>query len=150
MAWYYNTETGQLQQAHGDFGWLTSGGYELTQLFGGAGWHELDIPDADTGAQAVAAAKKAFPKGATPTYGEVTPADIAAAGVIGAKTGQVATSQEASNWGSGLTQFLANLGSRSLWIRVAKVVVGVALIIVGVMRLTGAGNVVTGVAKAAI
>jgi hypothetical protein len=46
--------------------------------------------------------------------------------------------------------FLSDLTSRNLWLRVSKLVVGVALIIVGVIELTGAGKVITTVAKDAI
>ena len=51
---------------------------------------------------------------------------------------------------NGLTQFLANLGSRNLWLGVGKVVVGIALIIVGLVHLTHAGNIVADVAKGAV
>ena len=59
----------------------------------------------------------------------------------------------ASNPAQDLTDiehFLSDLTSRNLWLRVGKFVVGVGLVIVGVMRLTGAGKVITDIAKDAI
>lgn len=146
MAWYYNTETGQLQQAHGTFGFLTSAGFEITELFG-AGWHELSIPNTDTGAQAAAAAEKEFPKGVKPTYAQVTPENIAAAGVIGAATGQVATTAQTQSWSSGLTNLLANLANRNLWLRLAEGLLGIVLISVGLAHMTRAVPIATAIAS---
>lgn len=44
-------------------------------------------------------------------------------------------------------QFLANLGNANTWIRVAKVVVGGTLLIVGISHLTGADNAVAAAAR---
>jgi hypothetical protein len=48
-----------------------------------------------------------------------------------------------------IATFLGDLGSRNLWLRVGKVVIGIALIIVGLVHLTGAGNIAADVAKGA-
>lgn len=51
---------------------------------------------------------------------------------------------------SSLDSFLAALTSQTLWIRVAKVVIGGALLIVGVAKLTGADKAVGGVVATAV
>ena len=87
------------------------------------------------------------------------------AGVLGAlalneisksTTGESASTGTATKAGASagnaitsVTQFLQGLTSASLWIRVAKIVVGGALVIVGVAHLTGVDNkVISGATKA--
>ena len=118
--WYYNTETGQLTQGNN----LENLG---NNLFGGLGWHELNIPGSDTAAQAAAAAKAEFPAGTAPTTAGVTPARVAgtAAGEAGASLG---------NWTIG------GVSGTNLAIRAAKVIIGGILLIVGLVHITGADN----------
>lgn len=58
--WYYNTESGVLQQGN-TFDNLGN------NLFGGLGWHELNISGSATEAAAAAEAQKEFPTGKAPT-----------------------------------------------------------------------------------
>lgn len=132
--WYYNTESGQLTNASQALGEFQSGI---------AGWHELNIPGSDTGVQAVAEAKKEFPKGKTPSYSPVTPA----------KAAQTAASEAGAalpGWTNGLTSLLADITSEATWLRVAKVIVGSVMIIVGLAKITGADKAATTAAKGAL
>lgn len=52
-----------------------------------------------------------------------------------------------ASWESGLTSFLSALGSATLWVRVAKVVIGGTLLIVGAAKLTGVDKQVATVGK---
>jgi hypothetical protein len=54
------------------------------------------------------------------------------------------------SWADGLATFLSDITSQATWLRVAKVVVGSAMIIVGLANITGAGKVVSTAAKGAI
>lgn len=67
--WYYNTESGQLTSGNN----LENLG---NNLFGGLGWHELNISGSATATQAAAEAKAEFPTGATPTNAGITPARV--------------------------------------------------------------------------
>jgi hypothetical protein len=58
--WYYNTESGELTQGNN----LENLG---NNIFGGVGWHELNIPGSATETQAAAEAVKEFPTGVAPT-----------------------------------------------------------------------------------
>jgi len=52
----------------------------------------------------------------------------------------------------GLTQigsFFTSLGSRNLWIRAAKIVIGGALVVIGLAHITGASNTVAAAARKA-
>lgn len=76
--WYYNTESGQ----------LTSGNNlenVFNNIFGGLGWHELNISGSATGAQAAVEARKEFPNGATPDYSPVTAGKVASGAAKDAK-----------------------------------------------------------------
>lgn len=66
--------------------------------------------------------------------------------VIGAAGTGVATASFAP-WASGLTGLLGNLTSAALWIRVAKVIGGGALLIIGLAHITGATNTVATAAR---
>jgi hypothetical protein len=50
---------------------------------------------------------------------------------------------------TGVTGFLAKLGTRQLWTRIAKVVAGLALVLVGVVQLTHTEKLIATVGKAA-
>ena len=132
--WYYNTETGQLTQGNN----LENLG---NNLVGGAGWHELNIPGSATAAQAAAEAKKEFPTGKTPTNAAITPARVAstAASEAGQATGITS-----------VVQFLSGLTSANLWIRVAKVIAGGVILIVGLVKLTGLDSRAPAVVQTAV
>ena len=72
----------------------------------------------------------------------------AAAAAIGTSAVNTVTNAVAP-WASGLTQFLANITSSTLWIRIAKVVAGGVLMIVGLAHITGASNAVALAARKA-
>lgn len=46
---------------------------------------------------------------------------------------------------TGVTQFLSNLTQRDFWVRVAKVIIGGAMVIVGLAQLSGAGKALSNV-----
>lgn len=75
----------------------------------------------------------------------------AAATTAGAVAGDVATGVGSASflpsWADGLANLLSALTSANTWIRVAKVVVGGTLLIVGLVHITGADNAVAAVAK---
>ena len=58
-----------------------------------------------------------------------------------------ATSKPQSNNVAGLANLIGELTSSGTWIRVAKVVIGGVLVIVGLARITGAGKVIEDVVK---
>jgi hypothetical protein len=120
--WYYNTESGQLTRGNNIDNLVNN-------LFGGLGWHELNIPGSDTGIQAAAAARAEFPHGATPDYSPVTAKKVAdqAANEAGVPVTGI----------NAIGDFFANLGKRAEWVRIAEVIIGVALVIVAVDKLTG-------------
>lgn len=141
MPWLYDTKTGEVafqNTAEADL-------QEATNLFGPAiGQGEvvnLGIPDSDTLAQAITAAQayaKAHPGSATPTANSSTTGDATAEQDIPGASDVVA-----------VTSFLGDLTSANLWVRVAKVIIGGVLIIVGAANLVGADKVVHKAAKAA-
>jgi hypothetical protein len=134
--WYYNTESGELtHSASGLSGFFTTLGFESEQAFGGAGWHELNIPGTDTEAQAAAAAVKEFPGGKAPTTSVAKGTENTVPAVSDA---------------TGINNFLSALGSASLWIRVAKVAVGGAVLITGLVKLTGIDKTAGGIAAKAV
>lgn len=127
--WYYNTETGQLTQGNN----VENLG---NNLLGGLGWHELNIPGSATQAQAAAEAKKEFPTGKAPTTAGITPSRV--------------VSTAASEAGvTNYLGFLQGLTSANLWVRVAKVAIGGALLLIGLAKMTGFDNAVSDVAKKA-
>jgi hypothetical protein len=91
-------------------------------------WFNINGPYA-TQAQANAAIPAI--QAAHPAPGEISQA-------VDAATGQ----PQSSNSAAGLTTFLAELGNSGTWVRVAKVVIGGVLVIVGLAKLTGAGKVI--------
>ena len=71
----------------------------------------------------------------------------AAAGAFGAVETGIANASFVPSWAAGLTGLLANLTTAALWIRVAKIVVGGALLLIGVAHMTGASNAVASAAR---
>jgi hypothetical protein len=55
-----------------------------------------------------------------------------------------------TSWEQGATTLLGDLTSKGTWLRVAKVVVGSTMIIVGLVKLTGAGKAAATAAKGAL
>jgi hypothetical protein len=70
---------------------------------------------------------------------------------IGGQAGSVANAATggAVNDAGGITSFLGDLTQRALWLRVARIVAGFALIVVGLVQLTHAQNLIAPAAKAA-
>lgn len=117
--WYYNTESGQLTQGNN----LMNLG---NNLFGGMGWHELNIPGNATAAQAAAEAKKEFPKGATPTNAGITPGRVAGL-----------AAQEAGVSATGSIDDLINfLKQGSIWTRVVEVGAGLIVLYIGLKAIS--------------
>lgn len=88
-----------------------------------------------------AAANAAIPaiQKSHPAPGEISQA-------VDAATGQ----PQSSNSAAGLTTLLAALDSKNTYLRIAKVVVGSAMILIGLMRITGADTAVATAAKGAV
>jgi hypothetical protein len=131
--WYYNTESGQLTKGNN----LLNLG---NNLLGGLGWHELNIPGDATAAQATAEAEKEFPQGKKPTT----------AGITAKRVLQTAASQAGASFsipGLGtIGNFFSGLTQANLWIRVLKGVIGGALMLVGIAKLTGVQKGIAGTA----
>jgi hypothetical protein len=127
MAWFYNKLSGELTSA--------SGVDELPYLAAihlPGDWYELKIPASDTAAQAAAAAVAEHPGGTAPTTSlvkgltNIPPAAVSAAGqdILGLPS-------------------LSN--TRDLAVRVVKVVIGAAMIIIGLAQLSGASKIASNV-----
>jgi hypothetical protein len=117
--WYYNTESGKLENGN-NFDNLGN------NLFGGLGWHELNISGSASETQAAAEAVKEFPTGKTPTTSTVKAVENQTPGT---PLGGVAA----------IGDFFQRLTQENTWIRTAEVVIGALLIISGLMKLSGAG-----------
>jgi len=133
--WYYNTESGQLVNGN-------NAENLANNLFGGLGWHELNIAGSATGVQAAAEAKKEFPAGKAPSFTPVTPAKVAA--------GAAAAAGIPSSVLTGLPaigDFFSRLTQAHTWERVAQVFLGVILIAVGLAHMTKVVPVATAIAK---
>jgi hypothetical protein len=76
-------------------------------------------------------------------------AAIDAGDATGAADTGISTASILPSWTNGLTNLLGDLTSKNTWLRVAKVVVGSIMIIVGLVKLTGADKAAAAVAKAA-
>lgn len=74
------------------------------------------------------------------------PSGLPGSGAIPPATGQAVSNATGL---AAIGAFFSKLGTRGIWTRIAKVVVGAALILVGVVQLTHAQKVVTTVGKAA-
>ena len=125
--WYYNTESGVLSQGNN----LENLG---NNIFGGVGWHELNIPGSDTEAQAAAAAKKEFPTGKTPTTSPVKGVENQAPG--GVLTGLAA-----------IGDFFQRLTQGNTWLRIGEGLLGIILIAVGLAHMSHAVPVATAIAS---
>lgn len=80
------------------------------------------------------------------------PHNYSAVGAAGIKTGTAPAIEAAGKTAGAITStndFLSRLTGRNTWLRVLKVVTGLALIIVGLVQLTHAGRVVKDVGEAA-
>jgi hypothetical protein len=131
VAWYYNTVSGELANESGIAALPYETGFE--------GWHTLKIPGSDTYTQAAADAKKEFPSGSAPTGGQVQGLKQVPGGAAKAAANAI------PGLGSGIqsvTDFLKGLTAANLWIRVAKVAVGGALVLIGLAHITGADSIV--------
>jgi len=117
--WYYNTESGALTNANA-YGAI---GYEITQLFGGAGWHELNIAGTATEAQAAAEAQKEFPAGKTPTTSVATEAANTAGGASFVDTAHA------------LGAFYDKITDYKMWRSLGWLAAGFVLMILGVALL---------------
>jgi hypothetical protein len=111
--WFYNEFSGVLNRVPTLL--------EAPYLIPGTGWRELKIPYKSTRAQAVADAGKEYPASATP------------GGSLAGNAGKDAT-KAGSAVGSGITAIFTQ---RSLWVRIVKVAIGAAMIIVGLSKLSG-------------
>lgn len=130
MPWFLNSYTGKL--VHEDPpspGYFT---YEAA-LHTGTGWHELGVADSADAAQAEAWAQAHIKGGATPDP-NASPSQYAA-NAIGQGTQKLAT-----------TGVGALLGDPSGLGRVVKIIVGAALLIIGLARMTGTTRLVAGAA----
>lgn len=132
--WYYNTETGQLTQGNN----LENLG---NNLVGGAGWHELNIAGNATEAQAAAEAKREFPNGAAPTNAGITPQRVASTAA------QEAGVSNPLDFLGEIGDFFTRLTQGNTWIRIAKVLVGGVLVLVGLSHISGADNAVANTAR---
>jgi hypothetical protein len=63
--------------------------------------------------------------------------------------GDTATGVATANYGFALSSLLAALTSKNLWVRVGKVVIGGALVIIGLAHMTGASGAVATIARKA-
>lgn len=127
--WYYNTESGEL--THGNN--LENLG---NNLVGGLGWHELNISGNATEAQAAAEARKEFPAGKAPTTslaaGAANAAGASASGILGTLAGFLGVS---------------HISGSSLVIRGVKVLVGAAMLIIGLAHITGTQDALSTAAR---
>jgi hypothetical protein len=123
--WYYNTESGELTNGNNAENFANN-------LFGGLGWHELNIPGSATEAQAAAEAKKEFPTGKAPTTS-----------IAQGTENQVQT--EAGSLGSFT---IGGVSGTNLVQRALKISIGGVLVLFGVIHLTGvSGQVASTVRK---
>jgi hypothetical protein len=122
MSWFYNSYSGELTHASG----VDALAYEAA-LHSGTGWHELNISDSATEAQAAAEAKKEDPSGTTPTTS-------VSKGITSAVTNNPVTNAVGKLGGYALS--FGN--TTGLLTRILKITLGGILIIAGIMRISGA------------
>jgi hypothetical protein len=87
-----------------------------------------------------AAAKATIPAGSA--MGPGTPVDVG--------KDEESPAAALTSWEQGVATFLKDVTSKGTYLRIAKVVVGSVMIIVGLAKITGAGKAVTDVAKGAL
>ncbi len=106
--------------------------------------HKLQVPSQYKGDSLQDAAAAATIDLATQDGIGVAAADTA--GIAANQTNNAAKGIETTNllpsWADGLATFLSDLTSSSTWIRVAEVVIGGVLLIVGLAHITGATQVI--------
>lgn len=114
-----------------------------------------------TAAQIYSQLQKEHPTGYTPYQYAQAASDLMLSSGIGSGISQgtseglttindsaVAASNEANypslpSWTQGLASLLGDLTDKNLWTRVAKLLIGATLVIVGVAKMSGASNVIT-------
>jgi hypothetical protein len=114
--WYYNTESGELTQGNN----LENLG---NNLFGGVGWHELNISGSATETQAAAEAVKEFPAGKEPTTSVTQGVENQAGG---------ATFVDVAH---ALAAFYDKITDYKMWRSVGWLMLGLVLMIVGLALL---------------
>jgi hypothetical protein len=73
-----------------------------------------------------------------------------AAGALGDVATGIQTASIVPSWADGLAGFLSDLTSANLWIRVAKIGLGGAILLVGLAKLTGADQKLGGITAKAV
>src|ERR1700722_14753379 len=91
-------------------------------------------------------ATQAAANAAIPAIQKAHPAPGEASQLVDAATGQ----PQSANSAAALTGFISSLENSGTWVRVAKVVIGGALVIIGLARMTGADGAVGSAAKRAV
>jgi len=133
MPWFYNSYSGKLvHESPPAPGFYV---YEAA-LKTGTGWHELNVPDNATQAQAQAAAN-AIPGGATAQQPNASIGDLAK-NVPGQAAGKAGSSVVGAL--TDVNSFLSRLTSPNLWLRIGEFVLGALLILSGTMKLTNHGG----------
>jgi hypothetical protein len=138
MPWLYNTHTGDVEHQNEAEWLLDEPEASLVGLV------NLNIPDSDTTAQAVAAAQ-AYVK----AHGGTTPTTSTAQANANANSTVESGITNAIPGLAQLGDFFSALSQKNTWIRVGKVLIGATLIIVGLSHMTGASNAVSTVARKA-
>ena len=143
MTWFYNSYSGKL--VHED---PPAPGYFVYQaaLKTATGWHEVNVPPDASQADAQKAAN-AIPGGASAQNPNAPISSLL-------KNGQTqAGNKVVPGLGSAITSvegFLSTLGDKNTWIRVVKISLGGAILIVGLLHLTGADKAIGGIAAKAV
>ena len=111
-----------------------------------------------TAAQIYAYIKQQHPTGYTPYQYAQAAQDVMLSAAVGqaigegVKTGATAigdtqTGVQTANYGFTLSSFLSALTASATWVRVAKVIVGGGLVLIGVAHMTGASDAVSTAAR---
>lgn len=134
MPWLYNVHTGDVEHQN-EAEWLAD---QALNVGGWTGLVDLGIPDNSTQAQAVKAAQ-AYVK----AHGGTTPTTDPS------KANQNATQyvESAVPGASDVAGFLSGVTSVNLWLRVGKVAIGGALLIIGLAHMTGMDSTVSKVTR---
>jgi len=153
--WFYDSRDGNVAEETGIQGVIASG-----LLHVGGGYHGpfATLQDLINFYNQNA---KADPGWVPPQLGGYLKSNPGLTGVTSAMEGNPGFAQSAKNQvqgsagavagsvGSAVGSFLGDLTSRNLWLRVAKIIVGLGLILAGVIHLSGAGKDVAVAAGAA-
>lgn len=119
MPWFFNTVSGELANESG----VAALAYEI-----GLSWHKLKIPGSDTMAQATADAAKEFPASPAATGSQAKGLANVPAGAASVATGGTFTSVQ-----NALAGFYDVLTNHHMWASLGWLLLGVALMIVGVL-----------------